>query len=115
MLNMQNRRGQGLSTSAIVLIILGIVVLVVLILGFTIGWKKFTPFLSTDGNVEEVVTKCQIACSLTSVYDFCSREIVLQSDDLPGELEEVSKTCSFFATEADYQKYGINDCPDLCP
>lgn len=109
-----NKRGQGLSTSAIVLIILGVIVLVILILGFTIGWKKFVPWIS-GGNVNEIATNCQTACTLISVYDFCSREMTLEADDLPGDVKEVKGTCSFFATDADYEKYGIEDCPGLCP
>ena len=33
-----NKKGQGLSINAIILIVLGIVVLVFLILGFALGW-----------------------------------------------------------------------------
>ena len=36
----KNRKGQGLSTNAIILIVLGIVVLVVLIAGIMLGWGQ---------------------------------------------------------------------------
>lgn len=110
---MQNKRGQGLSTNAIILIVLGIIVLVVLILGFTLGWKSILPFLSSD-NVGSIVTQCSIACSSNNLYDFCSKPLVLKSDDLPSGQKEVPGNCSYFATIEDYSKYGIVDCENLC-
>ena len=107
---MQNKRGQGLSTNAIILIVLGIVVLVVLILGFTIGWKSLLPWISTD-NVNTIVTQCGIACTTESTYDFCSKPLTLKADDLPGG---VTGNCTFFATAEGYDKYGIQDCSGLC-
>ena len=66
---MQNKRGQGLSTQAIILIVLGVAVLVIMIIGFTVGWDKIAPWLSRD-NVDSIVTQCEVACSTQSVYDF---------------------------------------------
>ncbi|MEK6819827.1 MAG: hypothetical protein AABY03_01350 [Nanoarchaeota archaeon] len=57
---MINKRGQGLSVNAIILIVLGIVVLVLMVLGFTIGWSKILPFISTN-NADTLVTACSIA------------------------------------------------------
>lgn len=110
---MKNQRGQGLSTNAIILIILGVIVLVVLIMGFTIGWGKFLPFLSSD-NVNNVVTQCGVACSTSSTYDFCTKERTLKAEGLPGEVKEVKGTCQFFATDEDYISYGISTCSELC-
>ncbi len=107
------KRGQGLSTNAIILIILGIIVLGVLIVGFSAGWKKLAPWISND-NVKNVVTACQTACSTQSQYEFCSKQRTLISDDLPNDVKEVKNTCKFFATTPDYAKYGIKDCPGLC-
>ena len=117
--NQMNKRGQGLSTNAIILIILGVLVLAVLIVGFTMGWKTIAPWLETD-NVENIVTSCATACATQSMYDYCSREIKLISDDLPVDSEgnvqkEVTGNCTFFATDEAYLKYGIKECPGLCP
>jgi hypothetical protein len=112
-----SKRGQGLSTNAIILIILGIVVLAVLILGFTLGWQRIAPWISSS-NVDSIVTQCEAACSLRSVYDFCSRERELKDSSLPDR--KVEGSCHFFATKQDeegnfiYADYGINDCPGLC-
>jgi hypothetical protein len=115
---MQNKRGQGLSTNAIILIILGVLVLAVLIVGFTMGWKTIAPWLEKD-NVENIVTSCGTACATLSVYDYCSRERDLISGDLPADSEgkiqkEVAGNCTFFATDTAYVKYGVEECPGLC-
>ena len=69
---MLNKRGQGLSVNAIILIVLGIVVLVILIAGFTLGWQNIAPFLSAD-NVGTVAKSCQAACSTGDTYGFCTK------------------------------------------
>lgn len=107
----ENKRGQGLSTNAIILIILGIVVLVMLILGFTIGWSRLLPFLSEE-NVDTVVNGCVADCSLASVYGFCTEKIRL----VDAEGNEFSETCKEYATNEDYAIYGIQDCSSVeCP
>jgi len=112
---MQSKRGQGLSTNAIVLIILGVVILVLLIAGFTIGFSKLNPFLGSN-NVNTIVTSCSAACSTNNVYEFCSLERSLKADDLPSGGREVMGTCNDFADEdvnSKYAKYGIRECPAL--
>jgi len=111
---MQNKRGQQLSTNAIILIILGVVVLVVLIIGFTMGWGTIAPWMSKN-NVNTIVTQCKIACSTNNVYDYCSKKRELKADDLPNDQEKVTGNCTFFATTHEYEKYGIKECPGLCP
>ncbi len=107
---MQNKRGQGLSTNAIILIVLGVIVLVILMLGFTIGWEKFAPWISKD-NVDTVVNQCQLACSTQSVYNFCSKERELKAGG-----EKYTDTCFGFATSEKYtdENYGIQECGNLC-
>jgi hypothetical protein len=101
-----NKRGQGLSTNAIILIILGIVVLVMLILGFTIGWSRLLPFLSKE-NVDSVVNGCVASCSQKSVYGFCTQEREL----IDADEKTVKTTCAILATLPDLKsKYGVADC-----
>jgi len=112
---MLNKRGQGLSVNMIILIVLGLAVLVVMVLGFTLGWQKVLPFLGAGNNVETIVNQCQAACTTSSVYGFCTQSRTLKTDDLPNNQKEVAGNCTYFATTADYAKYGISDCPNLCP
>lgn len=109
-----DKRGQGLSVNAIILIVLGIVILIVLIAGFTIGFNKFLPFLASN-NVNTISTSCSVACSTGSVYEFCSLQRTLEADDikdLPSGKDGVG-TCFVFGTDSDYAKYGIDECPAL--
>ena len=114
---MLNKRGQGLSTNAIILIILGVIILVVLALGFMIGWDKLFPFIPSD-NVETIKSSCASACATGNTYAFCVQERTLKADGLPpGEDGKVPKevvgNCSFFSTNPDYEKYGIEDCATI--
>jgi len=79
---MKDKRGQGLSTNAIILIVLGVVVLAVMVIGFTLGWDKIAPWISTS-NVDTIVTQCNVACSTNSVDSFCNLERDLKGASIP--------------------------------
>ncbi|MBU1129238.1 MAG: hypothetical protein KJ949_01245 [Nanoarchaeota archaeon] len=106
-----NKRGQGLSTSAIILIILGVVILALLIFGFSTGWKSFSKYLQPDeDNVQTIVTSCELACSSQAIYDYCTKQRELEASNLPTGDKSVMKTCNQFATEVGYESYGISEC-----
>lgn len=108
-----NKRGQELSTNAIIMIVIGVIVLVVLVLGFTIGWDRLLPFVSSN-NVQNIQTTCSTACSTNNVYDFCSLNRTLKSSDLPNG--QAYGNCTFFSTNSGFTKYGIAACPGVsCP
>lgn len=104
----KNRRGQGMSISTIILLILGLVVLVVLILGFVIGWNKLLPFLPKD-NIGTVVNQCTFACTSNSVYDFCTKTIDLNL----GNGTTYTDSCYNFSTNPSYSTYEIESCSAL--
>lgn len=108
---MVNKRGQGMSISTVILLILGLVILVVLILGFTMGWKKILPFVSGN-NLDGVKNSCTIACSTGGVYDYCG----LKKDVKDGTNPKFQASCNELATQTVYvnRNYGIPDCPGLC-
>ena len=113
-----DKRGQELSTNAIILIVLGVIVLVILILGFTIGWDKFAPWLKPKNNVNSIVQACALACTTSNQYDFCTNPRELRAEDLPAddegkEVKSVKQTCKFFSETADYDAYAIAACPDI--
>jgi hypothetical protein len=105
-INMNNKRGQGLSVNAIILIVLGVIVLVLMILGFTLGWGTILPFLSTS-NVNNIVTSCNTACSTSSQFDFCNLKRNLKADAV--QFKDV--TCNYLLNNQ--TKYGIQSCPNL--
>jgi len=102
----KNTRGQGISTNTLILVILGVIVLVVLIVGFTIGWGKLAPWLSAN-NVDTIVTACEASCATNSVYDFCLAKRNLKAEDV--KLKDV--TCNYLSTEQ--TKYGIAICSSI--
>ena len=73
-----NKKGVEMTIGTIIVIILALVVLVVIIYGFTTGWgnlwEKITGFGGGDVNVQSVVQSCQLACTTSSTYDYCTRE-----------------------------------------
>lgn len=102
---MENKRGQGLSVNAIILIVLGVIVLVMLVLGFTIGWDKIAPWIKTDNNVATIAQACATACSTNSVYDYCSVE-----RELKNGTNEIKTSCAVFSVYSAFSKYGIQKC-----
>ncbi|MCK9595600.1 hypothetical protein M0R19_00215 [Candidatus Pacearchaeota archaeon] len=102
---MENKRGQGLSVNMIILIILGLAVLVILIIGFTMGWQTILPFLGGD-TVDKVVQDCSTSCLAGQQYNFCVRARDLKID---GKLM-ATDTCFNFATDTKYSQYGVQLC-----
>lgn len=109
---MINKKAQGMSISTIILLILGLVILVVLILGFTMGWSKLLPWISTN-NIDTIKTSCGTACSMTNQYDFCSVKRTVKD----GVNDKFEASCQDLATKQVYlsRGYGIVPCPNLCP
>tara|TARA_Y100000310_G_scaffold326334_1_gene391105 strand:+ start:575 stop:940 length:366 start_codon:yes stop_codon:yes gene_type:complete len=80
-----NKKGQGLSVNAKSMIALGIFVLVVLILGFTAGWKNITPWIILEDNVDPVDKLrdvCNTACSDRDEYCTKKRNLKMGEDQL---------------------------------
>lgn len=113
MRNMNEKRGfydskkaQGLSTNAIILIILGVIILVVLVAGFALGWNTIFPFLKQN-NVDSVKNACISACSTEGAYDYCYYKRDLKADD--ASIEDA--TCFFLASKM--TKYGVAPCSSI--
>ena len=111
----KHKKAQEMSTTTIILIILGVIILVVLALGFKIGWGKVLPFLPSN-NVQNVVTACGSACATESQYDFCTAPRTLKADDLKAkagvDAKEATGTCSDFS-KAPYTAYKIETCSTI--
>ena len=94
---------------AIILIILGIIVLVVLVLGFTIGWNRLLPFVSSN-NIGNIQTTCSTACSTSNTYDYCT----LPREINDGVNEKFTSTC-YNLTQSEFtsRNYGIQACSGI--
>ncbi len=115
---MKGKRGQGLSTSAIVLIVLAVVVLVVLVLGFTMGWERIAPWISSDSNLGTIEASCNVACSTNSAYDYCVKERNLVIDGEEVDVPNTKYTVDSCFVISQQAQYGLDECPALtseCP
>ncbi len=108
---MINKKGQGMSISTVILLILGLIILVVLALGFIMGWNKLLPFIGTT-NLDTVKNSCAAACSTGAQYDYCA--VLREVKD--GTNDKFEATCNDLATKQNYisRQYGIESCPGLC-
>jgi len=101
------KRGQGLSMSTLILIIIGVVILVVLIFGVTSGFGGIRGWLAPSGNVDKVVSECRAACASNFEYGFCEekRDVVFEDE------KEVSFTC--FTLWYLFWELGFERCEDV--
>jgi len=70
----KNKKGQDLSIGTLILIVLGVVVLVLLILGFSIGWSNLWEKVNIFGggsSLGDVVTACNLAVTSDNTFDYC--------------------------------------------
>ncbi len=67
------KRGQELSIGTLVIIVIGVIVLVLLILGFSIGWENlFAKVGIVSGNdLSAMVAACKVAVASDSKASFC--------------------------------------------
>ncbi len=103
-------KAQSMGTNTIILLILGLVVLVILIIGFTSGWDKVFPFIG-GGNVDKITSSCSAACVTGSTYDYCSVQRALTAKDQnTGKTISIKTTCAAFANVQQFQIYGVDKC-----
>jgi hypothetical protein len=105
---MENKRGQGLSTNAIIMIILGVAILVILIVGFTYVWGGLGERIQKD-NIATIVSACQTSCSTQAVYDFCSK----QQELIDENGRSITTSCSLLAGLPEFQLFGLDSCPAI--
>ena len=109
---MKNKRGD--TNWVLVSLFVAVALGVILLIGFTIGFNKFLPFLSRT-NVDNVKTACSVACTATSRFDFCS----VERDIKDGVNDNFKDTCFNLADLADAgekyagRNYGIERCPAI--
>ncbi len=101
-----NKKAQSMSLTTILIMVLGVVVVVLLIWGFSSGWGSFwdtiNPFTSGP-NIDNIKSACNLACASGSVSKFCtlSRDVTL------GNEKEVKGSC------ATLNSVGIASCSSI--
>jgi len=105
-----DKKGAEMTIGTIIVIILALVVLVIIIYGFSTGWTnlwdKITSFGGQNVNVQSAINSCELACSTNSAYDYCTlqRKVVFGDDR-----DKLNKkwTCS------DLKNEGLLSCNEI--
>lgn len=116
------KRGQDISLTTILLMVLGVVVIVLLIWGFSSGWssmwEKITGFGGGKSNVDSVKQSCDLACQGSQTDAFCTQKRTVNFEDkrtfTTPELvnkSTVSDNCKNLSIYA--PSLGIKDCPAI--
>jgi len=102
-----NKKGQGLELGYIILAIVGVIVLAVVIYGFSVGWGNFFSTITSFGggkvNVQTIVQACQTACGYSGTFDYCNkqRDVVFTAG---------SKAESLKCKELENRNVGLTPC-----
>ena len=120
----KNKKGQGLSLTTIILIVLGLAVLVFLIFGFSKGWGSLWDTITQAGgggaNVDDVKRGCDLACSTQSEDAYCRESRTMRFGEMRNvtlanttkiEVKSVSGSCKVLATN--YSGLGVAKCPGI--
>jgi len=107
---MKSKKGAEMTIGTIVIIIIALIVLVFLIVGFTMGWGNLTDkikaLIGGGSNVQTVVQGCQLACSSSSAFDYCSKQRDVRFDDEAKDDLKLKYTC--YQMEA--KNVGLDAC-----
>ena len=109
-----NKKGAEMTIGTIIVIILALVVLVVIVYGFTTGWgnlwEKITGFGGGKVNVQSVVQSCQLACTTSSTYDYCKTRNLIKADADGNPEDAIQVDCK----DLELPKYGLDECDIKC-
>src|SRR4030042_200589 len=108
---MKNKKGAEMTIGTIIVIILALVVLVILIYGFSTGWsnlwEKINVFGGGKSNVQTIIQACQLACTTSSDYNYCKTQKLIEDANGDGKMATRSVNCENLANEP---KYGLAKC-----
>ena len=120
---MLNKIKHRLSVNPIIMIVLGVVVLVLLVFGSTMGWKM-SGSVVLRGDVDTIEKVCNDACDTQNVYHYCTikRQVRLDEDVLKTintDLVNVEKYLELGDRKScnellKYPKLRISDCSSIC-
>ncbi len=104
-----NKRGQELSIGTLVLIVLGIIVLVLLVLGFSIGWDKLFSLIgiTSGSDLSAMVTACKVAVASQSQVSYCEFKKVKLGD---GKSKMIN--CEYSEVQDGLGNDKLAGCPD---
>ncbi|MBS3075404.1 hypothetical protein J4429_03000 [Candidatus Pacearchaeota archaeon] len=111
-----NKKGAEMTIGTIIIIILALVVLAVIIYGFTTGWNNLWENIKNFGggkvNVASVVNACQVACVSSSQYDYCTLTRKVTFDDSGAKNPDNTNPWTCKKLQDEKPNVGIS-CPAL--
>ncbi len=116
-IKVMNKKGLELAINTIVILVLAIVVLLFLVLFFTEAGKDFFKKVrgySSEVNVDEVITSCNILADTNSVYEFCCGKKVVEYYTIENKITEENISCNELVNKS-YINNKINslDCEEI--
>ncbi len=120
-----DKAGQQMTLGTIIAIVLGIVVLILLVWGFSTGWNnmwsKVTSYGAGSENTGTVIQSCALKCSTGNKYGFCEQAMNTVLKD--GSHNDTA-TCKDLSGSVTFEKNGekvgkpvsalVAPCPALC-
>lgn len=111
----KNKKGQELTLGTILLIVIGVLVLVILIWGFSMGWgnfwSKISAFFGGGGNnVDSVKLACNLDCQPGSERAFCISKRSLKYEDSSGKMQKASLSCDEIRRGQYQSIVNLNSC-----
>ena len=124
----KDKKAQNMTLSTIIIIILGIVVLVFLIFGFSTGWGNFWDRIIGIGgrsNLDNVAQDCQLICASQSTNRWCAEYQTIKYGDRVeawngtglSQVRESRASCENISKNPDnFDSLRIDLCPAIsCP
>jgi hypothetical protein len=116
---MVNKKAQDLSIRTLILIVLGIVVLVLLILGFSIGWGNLWEKINIFGggsSIGTVVTACKLAHTSQDTYTLCEKKWDIKEDGkkILGYNCEAAEKANLLDFEFSCEGIGLDEVDESC-
>ncbi len=112
-----SKKAQGLSINTIVLLILAVLVLVLVIAGFAMGWENLWSLVrgtaSTKSNVDFVVNSCSLQCASQQVNEFCNTKKNVKGGESLG-IPTADYTCSQLRNFLRGKTPSLDDCVIEC-
>ena len=104
-----NKKGAELTIGTIIIIVLGVVVLALLVWGFSTGWSNLWGKISSWGggsNVDTIKQACALECNGGQHTAYCTDQKTL----ITGDKTKYFGTCHGFEKNAKIQPMSVASC-----
>jgi len=92
-----NRSGFELAISTLVVIVLGILILLALVIGFTTGWRNFWDTIRgySGSDIDNALKLCESQCNLGNKFSYCCEEKNLGKEKITCLDKRLKLVCEF--------------------